>query len=251
LADDLHVEALAQSGTGRPPRRALSKGSLVGTIAAVALFIVAALAYVYWPKQPETSSQRAEPAPVPAATVAAKPGPAPAPATTTPSPGGAARTAEPRRQQADVTEATIPYILRRQLVYFRTTYPAGTVIVIKPQHSLYLVKDNGTAMRYSIGVGADCDNSAALLVVDRKDGGPDGAASIIAASDRPSPQGRDGVAAGVPTFYFGDTPCRIRATNVVSSIGQNPPSGGFQLFADDMLDLYDRVPIGTKVVVTN
>jgi lipoprotein-anchoring transpeptidase ErfK/SrfK len=55
----------------------------------------------------------------------------------------------------------------------------------------------------------------------------------------------------VPTFYFGDTPCRIRATNVVSTIGQNPTSGGFQLFADDMLDLYDRVPVGTKVVVTN
>jgi lipoprotein-anchoring transpeptidase ErfK/SrfK len=38
---------------------------------------------------------------------------------------------------------------------------------------------------------------------------------------------------------------------VVSTIGQNPPAGGFQLFADDMLDLYDRVPVGTKVVVTN
>jgi Uncharacterized protein conserved in bacteria len=224
---------------------------LVGTIAAVALFIVAALAYVYWPKQPATSSQRAEPAPVPAATVAATPGPTPAPAIAAPSSGGAPRTAEPRRQQADITEATIPYILRRQLVYFRTTYPAGTVIVIKPQHSLYLVKDNGTAMRYSIGVGADCDNSAALLVVDRKDGGPGNTAPVIAAADRPSPQARDSGAAGVPTFYFGDTPCRIRATNVVSTIGQNPPAGGFQLFADDMLDLYDRVPVGTKVVVTN
>ncbi|MGB8550580.1 MAG: L,D-transpeptidase family protein, partial [Xanthobacteraceae bacterium] len=246
LADDLHVEALAQSGTGQPPRRALSTGSLVGTIAAVALFIAAALAYVYWPRQPATSSPRAEPALVPEATVAATPGPTPAPAIAAPSSSGAPRTAEPRRQQADITEATIPYILRRQLVYFRTTYAAGTVIVIKPQHSLYLVKDNGTAMRYSIGVGADCDNSAALLVVDRKDGGPGNTAP-----DRPSPQARDSGAAGVPTFYFGDTPCRIRATNVVSTIGQNPTSGGFQLFADDMLDLYDRVPVGTKVVVTN
>ena len=251
LADDLHVEALAQSGTGQPPRRALSTGSLVGTIAAVALFIAAALAYVYWPRQPATSSQRAEPALVPEATVAATPGPTPAPAIAAPSSSGAPRTAEPRRQQADITEATIPYILRRQLVYFRTTYPAGTVIVIKPQHSLYLVKDNGTAMRYSIGVGADCDSSAALLVVDRKDGGPGNTAPVIAAADRPSPQARDSGAAGVPTFYFGDTPCRIRATNVVSTIGQNPPAGGFQLFADDMLDLYDRVPVGTKVVVTN
>jgi lipoprotein-anchoring transpeptidase ErfK/SrfK len=106
-------------------------------------------------------------------------------------------------------------------------------------------------MRYSIGVGADCDNSAALLVVDRKDGSPGNTAPVIAAADRPSPQTRDSGAAGVPTFHFGDTPCRIRATNVVSTIGQNPTSGGFQLFTDDMLDLYDRVPVGTKVVVTN
>jgi lipoprotein-anchoring transpeptidase ErfK/SrfK len=37
----------------------------------------------------------------------------------------------------------------------------------------------------------------------------------------------------------------------VTAVGQNPSTGGFQLFADDMLDLYDRVPVGTKVVVTN
>jgi lipoprotein-anchoring transpeptidase ErfK/SrfK len=37
----------------------------------------------------------------------------------------------------------------------------------------------------------------------------------------------------------------------VKAIGQNLPSNGFQLFADDMLDLYERVPVGTKVVVTN
>jgi lipoprotein-anchoring transpeptidase ErfK/SrfK len=251
LGDQLRVDPLPQSGAEPPPRRGLARGSLVGAIAAIALLIVAALAFAYWPRQTATFSQQAEPAPVPAGTAAATPGQGAPPAVAAPSPSEASRPAEPRRQQADVTEAAIPYILRRQLVYFRTTYPAGTIIIIKPQHSLYLVKDNGTAMRYSIGVGADCDNSAALLVVDRKDGGANGTAPVIAAADRPSPQARDSGAAGVPTFYFGDTPCRIRATNVVSIIGQNPPSGGFQLFADDMLDLYDRVPVGTKVVVTN
>jgi hypothetical protein len=110
-----------------------------------------------------------------------------------PSSGGAPRTAEPRRQQADVTEATIPYILRRQLVYFRTTY-AGTVIVIKPQHSLYLVRiTDGHALSRS-GL-ARLRQPAALLVVDRKDGGP-GNTPVIAAADRPSPQARDRCAVG-------------------------------------------------------
>jgi lipoprotein-anchoring transpeptidase ErfK/SrfK len=257
LGDDLRVEPLAEAE--QPPRRARSTVSLVSAIAAVVLLIIAALAYVYWPKQGTTSSQQVERAPAPVVTAAPSPAPAPAPAGAAPSPspssGAASRPAEPRRQQADAAEATIPYILRRQLVFFRTTYPVGTMIVIKPQHSLYLVKDNGTALRYAIAVGADCDSAAALLVVDRKDGGPAASAPVIAAADRPtaqpSPQPRDGGPAAVPTFYFGDTPCRIRSTNVVSAIGQNPPSGGFQLFADDMLDLYDRVPVGTKVVVTN
>ena len=76
---------------------------------------------------------------------------------------------------------------------------------------------------------------------------------VTTALDRPSPpqQTRNGSPATAPTFYLGDTPCRVGATNVVTAVGQNPSTGGFQLFADDMLDLYDRVPVGTKVVVTN
>jgi len=132
-------------------------------------------------------------------------------------------------------------------------YPPGTIIIIKPQHSLYLVKDNGTALRYSIGIGADCDSSAALLVVERKDRGPANTVPVTTALDRPSPpqQTRDGSPAAAPTFYLGDTPCRVGATNLVTAVGQNPSTGGFQLFADDMLDLYDRVSVGTKVAVTN
>ena len=215
LGDDLHVEPFAGGSAEQPPRRARSNVSLVGALAAVALLIVAALAYVYWPKPSTTSGQQVASAPAPVVTAAPSPTPAPpaAGAASSPSPGsGAATRPEARRQQADVSETTIPYILRRQLVFFRTTYPAGTIIIIKPQHSLYLVKDNGTALRYSIADGADCDNAAALLVVDRKDGGPVASAP---AADRPTaqppPQPRDGGPAGVPTFYLGDTPCRIRS----------------------------------------
>jgi lipoprotein-anchoring transpeptidase ErfK/SrfK len=234
-------------------RRRPSAGVWAGAIVVLAALSIAALGYAYWPRESTTSREGAKPASPAVTSAAPTPNPAPAPVVASPGPSLPSRAPEPRRQQVEAGEATIPYILRRQLVYFRTTYPAGTIIIIKPQHSLYLVKENGTAVRYTLGVGADCDEMGALLSVTRKDGGPDGTTPVIAAPDRPSapPQSRDGGAPGVPTFYLGDTPCRIRATNVASAIGQNPSSGGFQLFADDMLDLYDRVPVGTKVVVTN
>jgi lipoprotein-anchoring transpeptidase ErfK/SrfK len=234
----LHAdEVRARPRVGRPIL--LSAG-----LAATLVLILAVFGYVYWVNPQTPSDQGATPAKV---ATAPTPTVSPAPAVTAPGPTASkAPPAEARRPQAEATEATIPYILWRQLVYYRTTYPAGTIIIIKPQHSLYLVKDNGTALRYSIGVGADCDDSTGLLAVARKDGGPDDAAQ----SPPPAAPGRDATA-GVPTISLGDTPCRIRATKQVGAIGQNPASGGFQLFADDMLDLYGRVPVGTKVVVTN
>ncbi len=160
------------------------------------------------------------------------------------------RPAEERRASVEASDATIPYILRRQLVYYRTTYPAGTVIIIKPQHALYLVNENAAALRYAIGVGADCDDTAGMLTVARKEGGPEPSVQAAsAAADQPS--ARDGRSATVPTLVLGDSKCRIRATNVASTIGRDQSSGGFQLITDDMLDLYDRIPVGTKIVVMN
>jgi lipoprotein-anchoring transpeptidase ErfK/SrfK len=264
-------------------RRSLSPGAIAGALAAVAL-IVAAAAYFLWPKagpsagsQPQAAAPAAvQTAPVASNTPVASPQPAaskdtpaskdtaagkdtaaskpPAPSKDSSATRSAA-IAPASRPPAEPVQATIPYILRRQVVYFRSTYPVGTLIVIKPQHSLYLVKENSAAVRYSIGIGADCDSASGLLVVARKEGGPSSAQPVIPAADRPSaslpPQPPDGSAAGVPAFYLADNPCRIRATNDVKAIGENPPSNGFQLIADDMLDLYERVPVGTKVVVTN
>jgi lipoprotein-anchoring transpeptidase ErfK/SrfK len=269
-----------------PPRRSLSPGVLLGGLAVVAV-IVAAAAYLLWPKSGPSGSgqlQATVPAaiptpPVTSVTPAASPQPAansqpPASPSTAISRDVAASKPPPAkdsgpskdsganksvavasasRPPAELSPTAIPYILRRQVVYFRSTYPVGTIIVIKPQHSLYLVKDNSAAVRYSVGIGADCDNAAGLLVVARKEGGPSAMPQVIAAADRPSAslQSPDGGVAGVPTFYLADSSCRIRATNDVKAIGQNLSSNGLQLFADDMLDLFERVPVGTKVVVTN
>jgi lipoprotein-anchoring transpeptidase ErfK/SrfK len=229
------VEPAAPSGdVGGVARRKFSARTLTAVAAMLVGVIIAALAYKYVARggaRPDASAS---------STTAQQPA--------SPRP----RSADARRPAADVDEATLPYILRRQLVFYRTTHPAGTIIIIKPQHFLYLVKDNETALRYTIGVGADCDPAVGMLTIAAKTGGPDQAASVINASDTPpSPAPVRDSSSGVPTFSLADTTCRIRATNVAAAIGRDQSSGGFQLITDDMLDLYERVPVGTKVVVMN
>lgn len=223
--------AVPSDDVGGVPRRKLSARTLTAVAAVLIGVIIAALAYKYVARsgaRPDASATAQQPA--------------------SPRP----RSADARRPAADVDEATLPYILRRQLVFYRTTHPAGTIIIIKPQHFLYLVKDNETALRYTIGVGADCDPAVGMLTIAAKTGGPDQAASVINASNTPpSPAPVRDSSSGVPTFSLADTTCRIRATNVAAAIGRDQSSGGFQLITDDMLDLYERVPVGTKVVVMN
>src|SRR5262245_6061665 len=117
---------------------------------------------------------------------------------------------EARRQATETADTALPYMLARQLVYYRTTYPAGTIIISKSQHFLYLVQDNEAALRYTIGVGPECDATVGLLTIATKQGGPEPAASIInTASDQSPPTPvRDG-AAGIPTLWLADSACRI------------------------------------------
>jgi lipoprotein-anchoring transpeptidase ErfK/SrfK len=227
-------QAAALGDAPRTPGRAFSARMLAAVLAVIAGAIIAMVGYAYLPRT--GARQDASQDKTPAEAVASR-----------------TRTAEPGRQPADADEATLPYMLRRQLVFFRTTHPAGTIIIIKPQHFLYLVKDNEAALRYTIGVGADCDGAAALLTIAGKEGGPDQAAPVIDAADKPPPPApaREGAGSGIPTFTLADTTCRIRATNAASVIGRDQSRGGFQLIADDMLDLYERVPVGTKVVIMN
>jgi lipoprotein-anchoring transpeptidase ErfK/SrfK len=223
---------------GRTPRQALSKRALAGATVIGAAVVIAALGYAVWP--------RSGTSPRPSASSA--PGRAPAPVAAAP----AASPTEASRQAAETAESAIPYILRRQLVYYRTTYPTGTIIIIKPQHFLYLVADNAAATRYTIAIGADCQDAAGMLTVARKEGGPEGGAQVVNAADQPPPPPPpSGNAAVPPTLFLGDTSCRIRATNTAAAIGRDASSNGFQLITDDMLDLYDRIPVGTKVVVMN
>jgi lipoprotein-anchoring transpeptidase ErfK/SrfK len=149
-------------------------------------------------------------------------------------PTGGAEPSKPaaviRPVKAAEPEQPLPYIVRRQLVYYRTTYAPGTIILAKSQYALYVVKPNQAAIRYTMAVGSDCANAAGLYRVARRDG-----------ADRDTEK----------TLYLSESAYRIRGTDQARLIGLTTGAGGFQLVRDDMNDLSPRVPDGTQVVVQN
>ena len=70
-------------------------------------------------------------------------------------------------------EEDLPPVYQRQLVFFRTTEPPGTIIVHTSERFMYLVQGNSRAMRYGIGVGRDGFQWSGLLKISRKSEWPD------------------------------------------------------------------------------
>jgi len=142
---------------------------------------------------------------------------------------------------------------QRQLVLFRTTEMPGTIIIHTDERFLYLVQGNNRAIRYGIGVGRDGFQWAGLLKISRKLEWPDW---------RPPPEmierqpylprfmaGGPGNPLGARAMYLGTTVYRIHGTNQPQTIGSAISSGCFRLVNPDVEDLFDRVQVGTKVIV--
>jgi lipoprotein-anchoring transpeptidase ErfK/SrfK len=153
----------------------------------------------------------------------------------------------------DSSAEQLPAAYRRQLVFYRTTEVPGTIIVHTSERFLYLAQGNNRAVRYGIGVGRDGFQWSGLLKVSRKAEWPDW---------RPPPEmierqpylprfmaGGPGNPLGARALYLGETVYRIHGTNQPQTIGQSVSSGCFRLVNPDVIDLFDRVPVGTKVVV--
>ncbi len=141
----------------------------------------------------------------------------------------------------------------RQVVFFRSNEAPGTLIVHTSERFVYLVQDNNRALRYGIGVGREGFQWSGLVRVSRKAEWPDW---------RPPPEmltrqpylprfmaGGPGNPMGARALYLGSTVFRIHGTNQPETIGQSISSGCFRLANGDIIDLYARVPLGTKVVV--
>jgi lipoprotein-anchoring transpeptidase ErfK/SrfK len=152
----------------------------------------------------------------------------------------------------EADEALAPQF-QRQMVLYRTTEPPGTIIVHTSERFLYLVQPGGRALRYGIGVGREGFQWQGLLKISRKQEWPDWTPPPEMIARQPYlPRfmaGGPGNPLGARALYLGATVYRIHGTNQPQTIGSAVSSGCFRLVNNDVVDLFERVPVGTKVVV--
>ena len=172
-----------------------------------------------------------------------------------PQTGSIARAAAPGRDTAVSVDETvgIPAALRRQVVDYPTSEPAGTIIVDTPHTYLYFVLGGGRAVRYGIGVGRDGFTWSGVKSIERKTEWPDWIPPSEMLERQPYlPRfmaGGPGNPLGARAMYLSGTVYRIHGTNKPSSIGQHVSSGCIRMLNADVIDLYSRTRVGTKVVV--
>ena len=143
--------------------------------------------------------------------------------------------------------------LQRQVVSYPSNEPAGTIVIDTSHAFLYLTLGGGRAMRYGIGVGRQGFTWSGTETIVRKAEWPDWFPPAEMVARQPYlPRfvaGGPGNPLGARAMYLGNTDYRIHGTNDPSSIGKHMSSGCIRLLNADVIDLYSRVGIGTKVVV--
>jgi lipoprotein-anchoring transpeptidase ErfK/SrfK len=147
----------------------------------------------------------------------------------------------------------LPQRFRRQIVDFNTNEPAGTIIIDTPNTYLYLVLGNGRAIRYGVGVGREGFTWSGTERISRMKEWPDWFPPKEMIERQPYlPRfmaGGETNPLGARALYLGNTVFRIHGTNQPSTIGSFVSSGCIRLTNDNIEDLYNRVNIGTRVVV--
>jgi lipoprotein-anchoring transpeptidase ErfK/SrfK len=155
---------------------------------------------------------------------------------------------------------------RRTAVSYATRQPPGTIVVDPSEHFLYFVEDGGRALRYGVGVGGEGFGWSGMATVHSKQEWPDWHPTNDYLQRRPEVRpnlneldnglgmvGGPANPLGARALYLWqgnkDTLYRIHGTNEPWTIGQNVSAGCIRLTNEDIIDLYDRTPVGTKVVV--
>jgi lipoprotein-anchoring transpeptidase ErfK/SrfK len=153
----------------------------------------------------------------------------------------------------DAKDSDLRAELRRQVVNYRTSEAPGTIIIDTPNTFLYLVMPGGKAMRYGIGVGREGFTWSGTKTIERKAEWPDWTPPPEMIQRQPYlPRfvaGGDGNPMGARGMYLSGSVYRIHGTNAPESIGTQVSSGCIRLVNEDVIDLYNRVHVGTKVVV--
>jgi len=145
-----------------------------------------------------------------------------------------------------------PRFLRQDVMYGGREAP-GTIVIDTPNHFLYLVESEGRAIRYGIGVGRPGFTWSGRHLVSAKKEWPDWIPPEEMIRRQPYlphfVAGGPNNPLGARAMYLGSTIYRIHGSNEPWTIGQNVSSGCIRMRNVDVIDLYDRVKVGTKVVV--
>ncbi|MDX3925673.1 MAG: L,D-transpeptidase [Shinella sp.] len=162
----------------------------------------------------------------------------------------AVRPQKPARRQIDPT--FLP-----QIVDYETKYKAGTIVIDTNNRFLYLVTGGGKARRYGVGVGKPGFEWAGTHKITRKAEWPSWTppkemVAREAAKGHYLPARMEGGPEnplGSRAMYLGSTLYRIHGTNAPWTIGYAVSSGCIRMRNEDVVDLYERVDVGTKVIV--
>jgi lipoprotein-anchoring transpeptidase ErfK/SrfK len=153
--------------------------------------------------------------------------------------------AEPQRQMDPRFE--------KQVVSYDGKHAPGTIVIDTPNRFLYLVQENGKAVRYGIGVGREGFRWSGVKSVTRKAEWPDWTPPPEMLKRRPDlPRhmaGGPDNPLGARAMYLGSTLYRIHGSNEPWTIGTAVSSGCIRMRNEDVTDLYERVKVGTKVIV--
>src|ERR1700692_3637601 len=143
----------------------------------------------------------------------------------------------------------------RQTVNFDSNYAPGTIFIDTAERRLYLILSNGQALRYGIGVGRDGFRWSGVHRISAKKEWPSWTPPSQMLARRPDlPRHMEGGIEnplGARAMYLGSTLYRMPRPTEPETIGQAVSSGCFRMTNEDVVDLYNRVSVGTTVVVKN
>lgn len=145
----------------------------------------------------------------------------------------------------------------REIVHFSEAQPKGSIVISTTERRLYYILGNGRALRYAVGVGKEGLEWSGRDTISSKKTWPDWRPpaemrSREASNGRFLPahvEGGPNNPLGARALYIGNTLYRVHGTNQPWTVGQANSSGCIRMTNDDVIDLYDRVKIGSQIIV--
>ncbi len=156
-------------------------------------------------------------------------------------------------REATNEEAPLPEHLKKSVVAYDTREAPGTIVIDTGNTYLYYVLGQGRAIRYGVGVGREGFTWSGVQTVSRKTEWPDWIPPADMIARQPYlPRwiaGGPGNPLGARAMYLGSSIYRIHGTNDPTTIGNFVSSGCIRMTNEDVIDLFGKVNVGTKVVV--